>query len=90
MAGLGDKIKNISSLLKKGGIFLAMKGMKADEELSQSLSAIEKLGGHVVSIKRQPLPLVEDIRSLILIGKKRSTSALFPRKAGIPERYPLT
>jgi 16S rRNA (guanine527-N7)-methyltransferase len=77
-------------LLKQGGFFLAMKGLKADEELSQALGAIGKLGGYFVSIVKQPLPLVEEVRSLILIGKNMPTSALYPRKPGIPERQPLT
>jgi len=76
-------------LLKKGGIFLAMKGPKAEEELAQAQVAIGKVGGIVVSLVTEPLPLVGELRTLITITKKKPTPAIYPRKAGIPERQPL-
>jgi len=76
-------------LLKKQGVFLAMKGPKACDELLLSQGAIKKLGGFVLSIEATPLPLAEDVRTLIRIGKNRATPAIYPRKAGIPERQPL-
>lgn len=77
-------------LLKREGVFLAMKGPKACDELLLSQGAINKLGGFVLSTEIAPLPLAEEIRTLIRIGKNRSTPAIYPRKAGIPERQPLT
>jgi 16S rRNA (guanine527-N7)-methyltransferase len=76
-------------LLKTGGSFLAMKGPKAEEELSLAHRAIKTLGGVVVSSVSTPLTLVGEERTLIIIGKKRATAAIYPRKAGIPEREPL-
>ena len=76
-------------LLKIGGHFLAMKGPKADEELIQAQVAIAKLGGAVISSTVKPLPVVEENRTLISIKKIKPTIALYPRKAGTPERQPL-
>ena len=76
-------------LLKTGGFFLAMKGPKAEEELSLAQRAIKTLGGAVVSSVSEPLAFVGEERTLIKIAKKRSTAAIYPRKAGIPARQPL-
>lgn len=76
-------------LLKTGGSFLAMKGPKAEEELFLAQTAIKKLGGFIISITTEPLPLVGEVRTLIRIGKKSPTALIYPRKAGIPERQPL-
>ena len=77
-------------LVKKGGIFLAMKGPKASEELLLAQGAISKLGGVLVSVETQELPLVGEVRTLIRISKNKTTAAAYPRKAGIPERQPLS
>jgi 16S rRNA (guanine527-N7)-methyltransferase len=76
-------------LLKQGGVFLAMKGPKAGEELSQARGAIAKLGGVVVSSVTESLPLLTEQRTVVTVGKIRRTPAIYPRKAGIPERQPL-
>jgi 16S rRNA (guanine527-N7)-methyltransferase len=77
-------------LTKPGGLFLAMKGPKAEDELRLAKGAISKLGGFLISAETQSLPLVGETRTLITIGKKHATAAVYPRKAGIPERQPLS
>lgn len=77
-------------LVRKGGIFLAMKGPKASKELILAKGAISKLGGVLVSVETQELPLVGEVRTLIRISKNKTTAAAYPRKAGIPERQPLS
>ena len=77
-------------LVKNSGIFLAMKGPKASEELILAQGAISKLGGVLVSVETQELPLVGEVRTLIRISKNKTTAAAYPRKAGIPERQPLS
>ena len=75
--------------LKPGGVFLAMKGPKAMDEIESARNAIKVLGGGTVSIESRKLPFVEEDRIIICIEKVRHTPMLFPRKAGIPERDPL-
>lgn len=76
-------------LLRTGGLFLAMKGPKAKEELTMAQGAIRKLGGFVISTATDPLPLVGEVRTLIRIGKKYPMADIYPRKAGVPARQPL-
>jgi len=76
-------------LLKIGGFFLAMKGPKAEEEILQAHIAVTKLGGVVSSATVWSLPLVGEHRTVISIKKTKPTVALYPRKAGMPEKQPL-
>lgn len=77
-------------LLERGGLFVAMKGPKAEEEIIQATVAIRRLGGVLLGSETQNLPLVNEKRCLIRIAKQMTTPQLYPRKAGIPERDPLS
>ena len=76
-------------LIKVGGHFWALKGPKADSEVSAADKAITLLGGKVASHNSVFLPLTEDSRSLVCILKQSLTPRTYPRKAGVPERQPL-
>lgn len=76
-------------LAKTGGVFLAMKGPKAVEEIEFAGKAIQKLGATVSGYESTTLPLVGETRTLIRIKKTSPTPAAYPRKAGTPERQPL-
>ena len=77
-------------LAKPGGAFVAMKGPKAEAELAAAGRAITLLGGGGVAVVSATLPLLAETRTIIRIDKQRPTSAKYPRKAGIPERLPLS
>jgi len=77
--------------VKIGGVFLAMKGKNADNEIAESKNALSVLGGEImrvvnVSIGEDPDKIERDI---IVIGKKNRTPREYPRKAGIPKKRPL-
>jgi len=76
-------------LLKTGGHFLAMKGPKADDEIEAAQGALKELGGVVLSTVANQLPIIGEFRTLIVVKKMKPTKAIYPRKAGIPERQPL-
>ncbi|BAC15445.1 glucose-inhibited division protein B [Oceanobacillus iheyensis HTE831] len=76
-------------LVKKNGVFIAMKGAQAKEELEVGKPAIELLGGEVEEIHTFSLPIEESERSIILISKKRQTPKKYPRKAGLPNKEPI-
>lgn len=76
-------------LVKKQGIFLAMKGAKAKEEVDQAKLAIELLGGELKNIHTFTLPQEESERSIIEIYKTRKTQKKYPRKPGIPNKEPI-
>ncbi|HYF92932.1 MAG TPA: 16S rRNA (guanine(527)-N(7))-methyltransferase RsmG [Symbiobacteriaceae bacterium] len=72
-----------------GGLFLAMKGPSAGEEIATAESAIATLGGTFVEVRRIELPEEAGVRTLILVKKVRGTPAGYPRKAGTPAKSPL-
>lgn len=76
-------------LVKIGGILLAYKGDKADEELSRAGMAISTLKGEVDGIYKVTLPLLGDNRTLIRIKKTGTCPEKFPRRPGIPVKRPL-
>ena len=90
VAALNILVEYCIPLVKNGGSFLAMKGPKAEEELEQAKGALTKLGGSLYSTRTESLPLVGEGRTLIRVTKTRTTSTIYPRKAGVPERQPLT
>jgi 16S rRNA (guanine527-N7)-methyltransferase len=71
-----------------GGIFLAMKGQAA-EDWDTSRRAIKKLGGDLSEICGFDLPGTDMKRTILVIRKVAPTPAIFPRKAGKPEKEPL-
>lgn len=72
-----------------GGLMIAMKGQK-QEEIDQSTPAVRTLGGQIETVDSFTLPGSDMTRTLVLIRKTAPTPARFPRKAGLPERRPLT
>lgn len=76
-------------LVKKGGVFIALKGSKFAEEISEGEEAVKILGGRLVSQEQVKLPGLDDGRAIIKITKIKNTPAQYPRKAGTPEKQPL-
>lgn len=74
-------------LVKKGGIFVAMKGPEAGEELRTSKNAIEKLGGRLKETEKLNIDNYE--RTIVIIEKVKNTPGIYPRKAGTPKKRPL-
>ena len=76
-------------LVKQGGFFIAMKGSKFKEEISEGHTAVDILGGEIVSAEEVKLPGLDDGRAIIRIRKIKKTPVKYPRKAGLPEKQPL-
>lgn len=74
--------------VKVGGYFIALKGYDCEEEVNEAKSAILKLGGEVVDIKRYNLPF-ENKRAIIVIKKISQSPTNFPRKAHIMAKKPI-
>ena len=75
--------------VRPGGWFLALKGMKYAEEIQEAGRAVHILGGGEPVSRPVHLPELEDIRAVVCIKKERKTPAVYPRKAGTPEKNPL-
>lgn len=73
--------------VKVGGIFVALKGPKADEELDEAKNAIKILGGKVIDVERFDLSGNE--RANIVVKKIRPTKHKYPRGKNLPKTKPL-
>lgn len=87
-------VANLSTLLeyglpflKVGGIFIAMKGPKAEEEIEEAQNALKILGGELINI--DTIDLHGNTRKNILIKKVRSTKKKYPRGKNQAKKNPL-
>jgi len=90
VAGLDVLAEYCLPLVKVGGVFLAMKGPKLDEEIIVSKKAINVLGGEVTKIVKLKLPVTGDERNLVVVTKIKPTSEKYPRRPGIPLKKPIS
>lgn len=73
-----------------GGCFIALKGSQYQEEIAEAKTAIKKLGGKIDKVRTISLPRIPDVRSVIYVRKITATPSIYPRRAGMPEKNPLT
>ena len=76
-------------LVKKDGFFIALKGSRYKEEITEAEEAVRILGGNLTSVKEFELPGLNDERAVIVIRKIKDTPPAYPRKAGLPAKKPL-
>ena len=75
--------------VKVGGNFVALKGKKFLEEISEAKNAVKILGGGEINFVEKFLPELDEVRAVIYIDKIKSSPKKFPRKAGTPAKNPL-
>lgn len=75
--------------VKVGGLFAAMKGPGADEELIDAKRAIRTLGGRLEAVARYTIPGTEVTHTAILIRKTSDTPARYPRRWAQMKKQPL-
>lgn len=73
--------------LKVGGRAICMKGAAWQQELDEAQPAIRTLGAVVE--KTIHMPFGGDEHHIIVLQKTRQTPAIYPRRAGQPERTPI-
>lgn len=76
-------------LVKKDGIFIALKASGSDNEMQDSKKAIATLGGKFREEFVFELPKEAGERHILLIDKKKETPKKYPRKPGTPNKSPL-
>ena len=74
--------------VKAGGVFVAMKGAKAEEEIADAKKAIGILGGKIIDKKTFTLSDGGE-RTLIIIKKISQTSPKYPRVSAQISKKPL-
>ena len=75
--------------VKVGGLFAAMKGPGADEELIDAKRAIRTLGGRLEAVARYTIPGTEVTHTAILIRTTSDTPARYPRRWAQMKKQPL-
>lgn len=75
--------------VKVGGVFLAMKGPGAAEELREAARAIETLGGGAAEILPYTIPGTDQAHSIVRIRKSAPTPEKYPRRWAKIQKNPL-
>ena len=75
--------------VKVGGLFLAMKGPGAEEELREAERAIAALGGKAEGLRVYTLPGTERKHNVIVIRKVKDTPDRYPRRWAQMKKQPL-
>jgi 16S rRNA (guanine527-N7)-methyltransferase len=72
-----------------GGTLITQKKGEVGTEISQSIKAINTLGGNLRNIKRIDLEELADHRQLVIIDKVKATPSRYPRRSGMPAKKPI-
>ncbi len=88
VSNLRDLSEYCLPFVKKGGYFLAMKGAKAEEEISDARKAIGILGGEIEDRIRFNLDEV-GARTVVKIKKISQTSSKYPRPSAKIAKFPI-
>lgn len=76
-------------LVKKGGLFIAMKGAAAKDELVDAEKPLAVLGAKIMDNHSFLLPIEESERNIFIFNKVKNTPGKYPRKPGIPNKTPI-
>lgn len=76
-------------LVKIGGIFIAMKGEKSQEEINEASQAIKILGGKIIDVISFELPDNLGQREIIVIEKIKDCDKKYPRLFSKIKEKPL-
>ncbi len=76
-------------LVKKSGVFIAMKAASAPDELEDAEKALQKLGVKLEEVYSFLLPIEESERYIQFFKKFKETPKKYPRKAGVPNKSPI-
>lgn len=75
--------------MKVGGVFLAMKSVDSDAELSTAQRALETLGGQVKTVKDYLIPGTDVCHRVIVVKKIEKTPKKYPRMFAKIKKNPL-
>ena len=83
VARLNTLLEYCLPLVKVGGIFIAYKSLKADEEIIESEKALDILGGNIENKQNVTIDEINSIRENIIIRKKNTTPKKYPRNKNL-------
>lgn len=88
VAPLATLLEYAVPLLKTGGIFIAYKGRRADEEVKAAAPAARVFHAKIEKVSRYVLENEEE-RVIIVYRKKQDTAAVYPRGQNLPRKRPI-
>jgi len=88
VAGMNVLSEYCLPFVKNGGVFAALKGPAAEEELKFAEKAIDILGGRAKNIYKTVLQNAGE-RNILVIEKYKSTDKKYPRHGGTIKKSPL-
>lgn len=88
VAALRELCEYCLPFVRRGGLFIAMKGQSADAEIKDAARALRTLGGDTEKTDCFNLPLCGE-RSLIYVRKKSQTPPKYPRISAKIAKQPL-
>ena len=75
--------------VKEGGVFLALKGPSAEEEVALAKRAVTILGGEYEGVLDVQVPGGDMDHKIVIIKKVRHTPIKFPRKPALISKNPI-
>lgn len=76
-------------LVKVGGLFIAYKSLKAEEEIIEATKCLDTLGGKVSHLQNVMVKEIDSIRINIVIKKVKQTPLMYPRGKNLPKTNPI-
>ena len=89
VAGMSSLSELCIPFIKKDGKFVFYKSKESDNEINESVKAVEILGGKIQDIFNVDLYGTNIVRKIVVVKKIKNTPNKYPRKAGTPLRDPL-
>lgn len=89
VAELNVLVEYMLPFARVGGQCVAWKGDTIQGEINAAKGAMEKLGGHLRTVKQVHVPGIEQKRHLVVIEKVAHTQRAYPRREGVPSKKPL-
>jgi 16S rRNA (guanine527-N7)-methyltransferase len=81
-------LEYVLPFIKVDGYFFPQK-LEHEEEVLESINALDILNGKILEIFEEKLPFCEDRRSILKIHKVSPTPEKYPRRTGVPLKRPL-
>lgn len=76
-------------LVRVGGLFISMKSVDSDAEISEAARGISMLGGKVEKIVDYPIPGTDTLHRAVVIRKVKKTPPQYPRRFAKIKQSPL-
>lgn len=75
--------------LKRGGMFVSLKGPMVFDEIKEAENALKILGGTIEKTEKILLPDTDVIHYIVFIKKESETPSMYPRKSNKISKKPL-